>query len=325
MKPSRPSAVLTLDGRALTAAEAALVRLRLALSLGEAHDAAEVIVAPVSPLAAATPGARLELALGEKDSEETVWTGEVTDVAATERGAVLLGLAATVALSRERRSQTWLSQSVADIVRDLAGPVSVDAVDAPLRLEAYSVDDRRPVWDHLVSLARLAGCDLSAAASGGLRFVPSQSAGGLLPLPIPGGDPLRYGANVLAWHVTSRTPFRAASAVALGAASEQGAERWHWLRNEPAANAGQGTEVRVLASLRTRDASQAVTDSLASRAGRSAVRGEVTAVGHPTVRPGDQVEVQDLPSPAGPLRVLAVEHRFNGSAGFVTRLSVEGV
>ncbi|HVR99843.1 MAG TPA: hypothetical protein VMW27_24680 [Thermoanaerobaculia bacterium] len=325
MKPSRPSAVLTLDGRALTAAEAALVRLRLALSLGEAHDAAEITLAPASPLASAAPGAQLEIALGEKDSEETVWTGEVTDVAGTERGAVLSGLSATVALSRERRSQTWLRQSVADIVRDLAGPVSVDTVDASLRLEAYSVDDRRPVWDHLVALARLAGCDLSSAASGGLRFVPSRSAFGPLPLPLPGGDPLRYGANVLAWHVTSRTPLRAANAVALGAASEQGAERWHWLRNEPAPDAGQGTEVRVLAALRTRDAAQAVTQALSARAGRSAVRGEVTAVGRPAVRPGDQVEVEDLPTPAGLLRVLAVEHRFDGGAGFVTRLSVEGV
>jgi phage protein D len=325
VKPSRPSAVLTLDGRALTSAEAALVRLRLALSVGEAHDAAEITIAPASPLASATPGAQLEVALGEKDAEETVWTGEVTDVAATERGTVLAGLAATVALSRERRSQTWLSQSVADIVRDLAGPVSVDTVDAPLRLEAYSVDDRRPVWDHLVTLARLAGCDLSAAASGGLRFVPSRSAAGPLPLPLPGGDPLRYGANVLGWRVTSRTPLRAADAVALGAASEQGAERWHWLRNEPAPGAGQGTEVRVVAALRTRDAAQAVTDALSARAGRSAVRGEVTAVGRPAVRPGDQVEVQDLPTPAGPLRVLAVEHRFDGRAGFITRLSVEGV
>ncbi len=54
--------------------------------------------------------------------------------------------------------------------------------------------------------------------------------------------------------------------------------------------------------------------------------GEVTVVGRPELRPGDLVEIEDLPAPApspGSLRVIAAEHRLDGRRGFVSRLTVE--
>ena len=313
MTLSRPSAVLTLDGRDLTAAAARLVWLRLSLGLG-LHDAAELAAGPESPLAGASPGSRLAVALGEEGEEETVWTGEVTEVAVTTRGARLAGLAATVALSRAWRSQTYLRQSAADIVRDLAASATLDRVQAPLRLEAYSVDDRRPVWAHLLDLARLAGCDVSASPEGGLRMVPPRRGAALA---------LLYGADLLAWSVAAAAAPEAAATSALGAASEQGARRWHWLRRDPVPSPG-ATPTLVLGALRTRDAADRASRSLAERAGRAAAHGEVVLVGRPALRPGDLVELRGVPEPApGPLRVVAVEHRLDGRSGFVTALSVE--
>jgi phage protein D len=316
VKLSRPSAVLTLDGRELAPAAARLAWLRLSLGLGAAHDAAELAAGPGSPLAAASPGSRLAVALGEEGEEETVWTGEVTEVAATDGGTRLEGLAATVALSRERRSQTYLRQSAADIVRDLAASATLDRVQAPLRLESYSVDDRRSVWAHLLDLARLAGCDLSASPEGGVRLVPPRRVGAV---------PLRYGADLLAWRVAAAAAPEAAKTAALGAASEQGAKRWHWLRRDPVPSPGAAPTL-VLGALRTRDAADGASRALADRADRAAVRGEVVLVGRPALRPGDLVELHGLPEEPAPgtLRVLAVEHRLDGRAGFVTALTVQG-
>jgi phage protein D len=315
VKLSRPSAVVTLDGRGLTPGEARLAWVRLSLGLGAAHDAAELAAGPGSPLAAASPGSRLKVALGEAGDEETVWTGEVSEVAVTSSGLRLEGLAATVALSRARRSQTYLRQSAADIVRDLAASATLDRIQAPLRFEAYSVDDRRPVWSHVLDLARLAGCDVSASPEGGLRMAPPRHGGAVT---------LRWGADLLAWRVAAATAPAAASTAALGAASEQGAKRWHWLRHDPVPSPGD-TPAYLLGALRTRDAADGASRALAVRAGRAAVRGEVLLVGRPALRPGDLVELRGLPDAApGPLRVLAVEHRLDGRAGFVTSLAVEG-
>jgi hypothetical protein len=325
VKPSRPSARLTLDGRAWSAAEAGLVWLRAWIGLGAAHAALSLAAWPGSPFAAAAAGATLSVALGEADAEEDVWSGEVTEVGATAIGVHVDGLAATQALNRERRTRSYLRQSVADIVRDLAGSVPIDEVEAPLRLESYAVDDRRPVWEHLLDLAALAGCDLSAAASGGLRFVPVKAGGaGPLPVALPGASALRYGANVLSFRIAKRSAGTPLAAAAYGAASEKGAERWHWLRHDPVPSPDATAPARVRGALRTREGVQAATQGSTARAGRAGVRGEIVALGRPGVRPGDVVEVQELPGVEGPLRVLSIEHGFDARSGFLTRLAVEG-
>src|SRR6185436_369472 len=79
VKPSRPSARLTLDGRAYGAAEAGLLWLRARLGLGAAHAAVSLAAWPGAPFAAAVAGARLSVALGEAEAEEDVWSGEVTE------------------------------------------------------------------------------------------------------------------------------------------------------------------------------------------------------------------------------------------------------
>ncbi|HEY8211003.1 MAG TPA: hypothetical protein VIG99_26150, partial [Myxococcaceae bacterium] len=116
MSLSRPNAVLTVSGQDYSAAEAALVRLRISLGLSGSHDAAELTLWPSSKLKDASAGDTLEISLGELDGEDAVFTGEVTSVMAGADALVVEGLAATVALSRVRRSQTYISQTVADIV-----------------------------------------------------------------------------------------------------------------------------------------------------------------------------------------------------------------
>ena len=317
MSLSRPRAALTVDGRRLTSAQAALVRLHAWLSLDGTHDRVELMVWPSSKLASVRSGAKLGVALGEDGQEADVWSGEVTAVAAHADGVVIEGLAATVALSRRRLSQTYLDQSVADIVRDLAGSAVVDQVEGDTNLSAYVVDDRRSVWSHLLDLAALVGADVGASAAGGLRFTPARTGSA--------NAKLRYRADVVSWSGGNAPEPDAPGVAAYGAASESGADQWHWILRSPTASGGAGGPLLVVPALRTRDAADAMSRALASRAQRAGVRGRLRTPGRGGARPGDLVEVSDLPSgDLGTLRVLAVEHVLDARTGFVTTLTVEG-
>ena len=129
--------------------------------------------------------------LGFQDEEEDAWSGEVTTVEHTPRALVITGHAPTAALSRERKSQTYLAQTVADIVRDLASAIDIDSVDADTDLSYYAVDHRRSVWGHLLDLADLSGSEITCSATGGLRFLPINA--------LPSSTKFRFGAELLSW------------------------------------------------------------------------------------------------------------------------------
>ena len=311
----RPNARLTVDGQALSADEAGLAWLRVQLSFDGSHDRAMLGLWPASRLADAAAGARIAIELGPRDGEEAVFGGQLSARTRQPGAVVLEALAATVALSRSNRSQAFRNQSVADIVRDLAGSASVDQVQGTLKLPAYHVDNRRPVWRHLQDLARLVGADLGSAPDGGLRFVPAAGPGQVLQL--------HHGADLLHWRLAQGEPAEQAEVAAVGAASESGDARWHWLRHDPVGAGAPAT--RLPAALATRDGAQAVADSLAARAQRARVSGELLLQGRPALRPGQVVELVDLPGASpGKLRVRAVEHTLDGNTGFLTRLQVEG-
>jgi hypothetical protein len=331
----RPSAVVTVDGRRLTSAEGAVVRVRVRLGLGPAHDDAECVCWPSSKLASASAGSTLAIALGDAGDETDVWTGEVTGVRRAPDGIALEGLATSIALSRTFMSQTFVDVSIADVVQQLASAagVEVDEASGDATLSAYAVDDRRSAWAHLNDLAELAGADVTVTETGALKFVapsPASGVGGLggmveqvATLVLGGGAKgLRYGANVLGWRATSRKAPDTASVAAYGAASESGSAKWHWIRHDADA-AGSGP-ARIVPAFRTRDAAGRLADALATRAARAVRRATVVVVGDATLRPGQTTTIADIPGdPGGDLRLLAVEHTLDGDTGFVTRLVVE--
>jgi hypothetical protein len=314
MKPGRPSAIITIDGRDLSASEAGLVRLRVVLRNG-AHHWAEIVVWPDSKFATVKPGASLAIALGTIDAEADVLAGEVTSVLRTGDAVVIEGLSATAALSQARRSQTYVSQSIADIVRDLASAVDVDEIEASVKLEAYSVDHRRSVWGHLLDLAGLTGAEVGVSPSGALRFVPIRSG--------TATRTFRHGAEVIEWQIAANgKPAEAPDVVPHGAGSEAGQKKWHWLLHDPVGTSGKPS--RVIGAFHSRAAADALAKALGTRAERAAFRGWVKLVGESKVRPGEIVEVTDLPGgDSKALRVLEVAHAFDAS-GFLTSLGVEG-
>lgn len=313
MKPPRPSAIVTLANRTLTASEAGLVSLRVMLSRGS-HDTVEMTLWPLTKFSSASPGDTLSVQLGFQDEEEDAWSGEVTTVEHTPRALVITGHAPTAVLSRERKSQTYVAQTIADIVRDLASAIAIDNVDADTDLSYYAVDHRRSVWGHLLDLADLSGSEITCSAGGGLRFLPVSA--------LPSSTKFRFGAELLSWRAGAGTEGTPATYGAHGSASESGSEKWHWINPDPTSGAGGS---QVIGAFHSRSLAEALSTAASTSAKRASVAGEIELTGQVTLRPGDVFSLSDLASgDPGPLRALAVAHSVDGMRGFRTVARVEG-
>ncbi len=320
MTLARPDVALTFDGTRLTAAEAALAGLEVELGMGQAHDRFRATLASSSPFTSATTGAAAVVELGYAGALETVLTGTITAVRSRQWGVVVEGLAATLALSRARIGRSYVSQSAGDIVSDLvtAAQGTIGDVSGSLQLAAYHVDEGRSVWTHVGALARLAGCETSADGQGALNFRPPKT-----------GSPsqsFRSGAELIAWAVGPRDNNAPTVAVVpFGAASEQGASHWHVILRAPDGGPPSNATL-VPGSLRDRDGAQTYAQALSDARSRRATSGSVVVAGAATVRPGDVVTLQDVPSPGGnQVRVTAAVHRVDGATGFHTLMQVEGM
>ncbi len=314
-----PGAQITLDGRALTGPQAGVTGVRVELGAGSAHDAFRVSVWPGSKALSAAPGDSAEIAVGYDGSPTTVLTGIVTAVHRSANGGTLEGLAGTASLSGVWLARSFVRLEVGKIVKELvsAAGASAGTIDAPVKLSAFHVDERRAVWSHVQALAELSGSEVSAAADGSLNFRPVRTAAGAPPK-------LRHGAEVVSWELTRRDPQKLAFTVmAPGAASEDGEEKWHLLTKEPEGST-PAKAVRFTPALADRDAAGAQEKALQAAAARTARGGTVVVVGDPSLRAGDVVEVADLPGGAGGMfRVTGVTHELVGKHGFHTQLAVE--
>lgn len=327
MSLSRPVATITLNGQQFSAAEAGLNSLRLDLGFNS-HDRVLLTLWPDSQLASAELDAELEIGLstaaesaallpslpGGADDSGTVWSGRVEAVQRSAGSLQIAGLSSTAILSQSRRSATWSEQTVADIVRDLAGDLDSE-IEADLDLPNYSIDNRRSVWGHLRELARLSGAELSCAASGGIRFILANKKSAT--------QELFYGIDLIDWQLTRRQSPAVAGAVEHAAASSAGSDKWHWLAHDPAA--GNDQAVATPAAFRTRAAAEQYSQAIEQRAARAALRGFVWLGGRPDLRPGTLIELKQLPEgDSGPLRIRSVTHQLNAESGFITALAVEG-
>ncbi len=337
MTLARPSAVVTLDGKRLTSAEGAITRVRVRLGVGPKHDAVDIFCWPSSKLKDAALGAKATVALGTVGSEKDVWAGEISGIRLTPDGVALDALATSIALSRTYLSQLFISVSVSEIVKQLASKagVDVDSATGDTSLPSYAVDDRRSLWAHVNDLARLIGADVTVTEAGKLKFVASTggSTGGALggltnavsnivSNALGGGaGGLRYGANVLDWRVTTRSIPDAPTVQPFGAASEEGSEKWHWIR---AVTDSEKQVQQIVAVARTQDDATAFSDALTIRAKRAPRRAAVAVVGDATLRPGQKTQISGIRGDGGgDLRIVAVEHLLDNDAGFVSRLTVE--
>jgi phage protein D len=313
MSIRRPAISLAIDGRELTGPEAAAASVLIQLRIGGLLDRARLALAPLSPLLDSEPGAVLELSAGYGNDLVPVFKGAVTAVWQQPWGTTLEALTKAAALTRCRVGRSYVRQQVGDIVRDLLSAAQVDPgeIDGQVEMAVYHVDEQCTVWQHLNALGSLTGREVSSGPDGAVHFIPPKT-----------GAPdhtLRTGAELVAWELGGfQAGVMPPPTAAVSAAGEQGADAWHLLSHEP------GGKARTLLNSAIRDieAAQAWSDGLKAAAARKGAGGWLLAVGDPSLRAGDLVEIEDVPRGAVTYRVLAADHLLDGS-GLTTRLKLE--
>ena len=284
---------------------------------------------PDSKLASASPGSELILELSNElatddllssvsgllsgGNENALWTGTIDTVQSSAGQLHLSGLASSAQLSKTRVSATWADQSIADIIKDMVGDLDVE-IEADLHLANYSIDNSRSVWSYLYDLAQLTGAELSSAQGGGLRFVLAAKGGS--------ATTLRYGADLINWHLSEKQTSALTVAAEHGASSSAGKDKWHWLAHDPV---GVGADCTVIpAAFSSREAADLFSEAAQSRQQRSAMQGEVWVSGRIDLRPGSLIELVGLPQgDSGTLRIKAVTHQLDGQSGFINLKYIE--
>lgn len=314
MTLARPAAEITIDGRTLTLAEAAVARCCVETSVLARHDRAMLVLGPLSPLLDTAPGATAELAIGlSEDALETVLTGSVDRVGQLPWGACLEIASASAELDRTRVGRSYVNQSMGDIARDLLSEAGVDEgqIDGGPTIAVYYVDERRSAWHHLRSLAALYGAELSSGGDGGVNLRSPRTG--------RADHTMRAGAELLGWIAGERTPGpEPLASGAFSAASEQGSDAWSLIRHEAA---GGGVH-DVQPGVRDQDRASARDSALSAAHQRSGGFAKAGATGIASMRAGDLVELDGVDRAAGTYRTVAVDHRVDGG-GFVSLLTLE--
>jgi hypothetical protein len=247
-----------------------------------------------------------------------VLTGTVRSVRRGLGGTEVEIADAGAALAAYRPATTFTATTAADVVSALAGDAgaATGRVELDLPLAAYVADQARTAAEHVARLATLAGGVATVGADGALNATPLADEPTVA---------LRHGREVLAYDVTGSRE-TTAPPVAVGNGPAGAAAAPNALRPTPdplpegVPEAGTGAVWEAFASLRTPAAALAATGALQARTTARAGRVRARCVLVPSLRPGDVVEVQDLPLglSEGPWLLTRVEHRLG--AGGVTEL-----
>jgi hypothetical protein len=319
MSLSRPACTINADGSEYSNAEAALRSMNIELGLGGGHDQAILHCSHLSPLRDARPDAACTISLGSTDAEVDVFNGIISRVEQQLTGVSIEVLAATSPLSTFYGAQAYQDQTVADIISDLAGQaeVATGTIDATTTVKIWHVTEQRSAWWHINRLARMGDYELLCDSTGALNVRPVGS-GGL-------SHTLRFGAEILslqtAQHRDSAVSFLYAPA---GAGSELGSDKGHINLRESVGEAPEGPAT-IDGALRDRDTAEKMTAAGEARRSRSVFSGKALIMGNGAIRPGDTVDLTDVPDQdAISARVLSVQHRFDGSKGFTTTLHLGG-
>jgi len=260
------------------------------------------------------------VAVSGDEGPDTVLTGTVVRI---RRGFDLVAVQvadAAAALATLRPAATYTAGTAADVVTALlgdAGAIPGD-IQLDLPLAAYVADQSRPATEHVARLAAL---------SGGLATVGGDGAVSAVPLPTEPTVALRYGRDFTDYEVAERAA-PAVQLVAVGAGPAGAAGAPDALRPSaeplPADAPDPGPDaVRVPEPvLRTPAAASTAGKAAQALAAARARRLRARCVLLPALRPGDVVEVQELPagSPPGPWLLTRVEHRFTPGRGGTTTL-----
>lgn len=267
----------------------------------------------------AQPGDPADLSLDNGEGEALIMTGFTRAVSRGLAQTQVAAVDAGAALAAIRPAASYSAMSASDIINGIAGEAGADFGRNTLgtqRLESYVTTQGRTGAEHVARLALFGGGISMVDADGSLAAVS-------YPEP-PASRALRYSREILAYQVTDTAP--GGSTVPIGAgARPAGDPRALQLVTEAISGGAPEPSATVRwrpeAVLRSQGAQRAAAQAADSAHGASGQRLIATCWLLPVLRPGELIEVQDLPDDigGGPWLLTHVQHRI-GPFGATTRL-----
>jgi len=297
-------------------------RLTVCLAMLPRGGSAEITL-PAGVRFEAIPGDDAKIDVDGGEGSKTVLSGKVRSVRRTVDRIQVFAGDAGADLADYRPSSTYEGQDAASVIRKLASDVNAQTarVDVDLELAAYCAHPSRTAAEHIAQLAFAGGAIAFTDADGKLN-VKARPEG-------QATAALKFGrefTHYLAGPAKAVNPRR--FAIGFGPAGSGGSP--DALRPSvdilPDSAPDGGAGVRRIPSPFLRVPSAA---TKASNAMQSAAAARTnTLIAHcfllPALRPGDVVEVQELPDglDAGPWLITEVRHRYENGRG-ETRLTAE--
>ena len=257
-----------------------------------------------------------QLELDGGDGSQKVLTGKISASQNDTHGLRVTVSDAGAGLGALRPAATYEKQSAKDVIRALAGDagVSIGSLDIDLPLAVYVAHQGRTAAEHIASLAVLGGALAVVNADNELDVFPR-----------PGTSPdsaLRYGREISQYQVT-HAPGLSARRVALGSGPAGSATAPDALRQtlgrlpDSPPDPGVGAVWQPAAILRAPSAAKNASQALESQLSVRAKRLRAVCFLIPALRPGQVIEVQDVPDglDGGPWLVTAVRHQLRPGSG----------
>lgn len=315
----RPMIQITPVNAPPTADPLPLAALRLRRSLAWPVGQAEAILSP----AVEPPNAGAELRISgasHGDQAKPLFTGRILRRQIGLWGSRLLIEESTGPLARLHLDKAVKSATAAQLISDLCQEAGVEAMVEPpgATLPSYAILHGASAMDHILRLARMSGLLVRTDGEGKLRAA--------TPLPTPAATLSREEA-VLEYQVID-DPHDAPKARLTGegamGAKGPGAESW-LLQSLDSVAGGDGDLAQHLAGLKTSaDVTKAAAALGSLRKERHAERRLVLA-GIPPADLGEVILLTGFgPSPA-PARLSGITLVWDGQAGLISRLELDGI
>jgi hypothetical protein len=275
---------------------------------------------PASLANPAAPGDRVELSIGDGIGETAVFAGTVDAVRHGAEQTRVRALNAGGTLSRFRPAATYEKVTAGEVVRNLCGDGGADAGDvaAGVALAFYAADPSRNAYEHIARVAAWSGAMVRVTGDDRveMRVVKAAAAEAAL----------RFGRELVSIDLETRASGVDTFVVAgeSGAGSTAAPEALRPTTDFFGGNRPDGPSAasRWTAAPALRTARGAATARAANRRvyGASRLRGSLTAILKPELRPGLAISVRELPEgmPGDVLWLRRVRHTIGGQ-GALTR------
>ena len=279
-------------------------------------DSVEVVLRDVKSVSKVKIDDPVTISLGFGSKQTQVFSGIVDAIQASISSLRLLGLSQMVKLMKLRLNQSYLKQNAGDIVKDVCNKTGVSAGDIQdgVALPSFYISHDVPTYDCVRALAERSGYDVYLTPKNKLNFKEYN------PTTIHN---LAYGKDVLHVEAAHLSPAKGARVFGESPSSMKGSDTAHWLtKDEVEGSAGSGPGLLLSdPAIRDKATADAVARSRLAQA-RQTLCASIVSYGKPEVKLGDSVNLDGFSNKLlkGGFKVRTVEHSFDKTSGFKTRI-----